>query len=130
MFKRSPTVNWWPTATGTRRHAVRGSRALCGLIPPAGWAERRAPFIEPACARCAVGRRMVPVTSTNVAAIGHNARTLVLNVAFHNGGRYRYFAVPRAVFEALLVAESVGSALAQIVKDGGYRFVKLADKAA
>jgi len=129
MVTRRPTVQWWPTATGTRRHAIRGRRALCGLVRET-WTEHRAPFVAATCARCAVGRRMVPVISTNVATIGHNAKTQILDVTFHHGGHYRYYGVPRAVFDAILVAESVGSTLAHLVKDGGYRFEQVTEGAA
>jgi hypothetical protein len=99
--------------------------ALCGLKPKALWSEHRAPLVEHACARCLRTRRAVRVVSSNVATLAHNAVTERLDVTFHNGGHYRYTGVPRAVFQQLLEAPSVGSALAQLVKDGGYPFVKV-----
>ena len=125
----TPTIQWWPTAAGLRRHAVLGERSLCGITPRHGWAEHRAPLVETQCARCLRARRPIPVVSSNVLTIGHSALTLDLDVTFHNGGRYRYLGVPRAIFEDLLRAPSVGSALATLVKDGGYRFVKWAPEA-
>ena len=57
---------------------------------------------------------MIPVTSSNVEAIGYAAGDLYVD--FRSGARYRYRAVPRATFEQLLETDSVGKALNANVK--------------
>lgn len=57
---------------------------------------------------------LVPVTSSNVAAVGHRGTDLF--VRFRNGGLYRYEAVPAEVFRRLLAAESPGKFLNAEVK--------------
>lgn len=46
------------------------------------------------------------VTSSNIKAVAHDGEDLYIQ--FNYGGTYRYDSVPRSVFDALLVAESVG----------------------
>lgn len=46
---------------------------------------------------------MQPVTSTNVAAVGYDAATRTMRVAFQSGGVYDYFDVNPALFEQLLL---------------------------
>lgn len=71
---------------------------------------------------------MVPVTSTNVKAVGYHDGTLV--VAFHKdkrgkgGGLYHYFAVPPTVYHELLKSPSKGSFIHQMVK-GKYAHRKI-----
>lgn len=69
---------------------------------------------------------MVPVLSSNVAAIGFDARTSTLFVRFHNGARvYRYRGVPAAVYQAFLAAPSKGRFLSQFIK-GFYPYARVA----
>lgn len=46
---------------------------------------------------------MQPVTSTNVAAVGYDAATRTMRVAFQSGGVYDYFDVNPALFEQMLL---------------------------
>ena len=46
---------------------------------------------------------MQPVTSTNVAAVGYDAATRIMRVAFQSGGVYDYFDVNPALFEQMLL---------------------------
>jgi hypothetical protein len=69
--------------------------------------------------------QMVPVDSSNVAAIGYSSVEQVLVVDFHNGGHYRYFQVPIGVFEAFLAAPSKGRFLNWEIK-GTYDFEHVA----
>lgn len=66
----------------------------------------------------------VPVSSSNVAAVGYDADTQELEVAFKSGGVYRYHGVPAGVAAALMDANSIGSYLAGNIK-GVYRHEKL-----
>jgi hypothetical protein len=49
---------------------------------------------------------MQSIQSSNIKAIGWDADTLAID--FHNGRRYKYTGVPKAVFDGMLAAESVG----------------------
>jgi hypothetical protein len=49
-----------------------------------------------------------PVSSSSIASIGYSPLA-VLEVEFRSGAVYRYFAVPRAAYEALVASESKGS---------------------
>jgi hypothetical protein len=51
---------------------------------------------------------MIPVTSSNLKAVGYDAFTQELQVEFQNGGAYIYSAVPVEIFNALMEAKSVG----------------------
>jgi hypothetical protein len=50
-----------------------------------------------------------PVSSSVIESIGYDDKERVLEVKFRNGRVYQYFLVPRATFEKLMRAESVGS---------------------
>lgn len=49
-----------------------------------------------------------PVSSSNIASIGHEGSTDILEVEFHKSGVYRFFNVPAAVYDALMAAPSHG----------------------
>ena len=48
------------------------------------------------------------VQSSSIASVSYDGATSVLEVEFVNGSVYRYFGVPRSVYEAFLGAESLG----------------------
>lgn len=50
---------------------------------------------------------MIPVTSTNLKAIGYDENTSTLRIEFHSG-TYEYLNVPIQVFESLLNSSSKG----------------------
>lgn len=52
--------------------------------------------------------RRTSVSSSSIASVGFTAESS-LDVEFRNGTMYRYFMVPRAVFDALMASESKGS---------------------
>lgn len=64
------------------------------------------------------------VSSDNIASIGYDEPTQVLEVEFLNGGIYHYFNVPSAVHDALMAAPSHGIYLNTYVK-GQYQYQKL-----
>jgi hypothetical protein len=66
----------------------------------------------------------VPVQSTNIKSVGHDSRTLTLEVEFHDGDIYQYFDVPQAVHAELLQSSSVGKFFGSQIK-GQYRYAKL-----
>jgi hypothetical protein len=57
-----------------------------------------------------------PVTSSNVASVGYDDATETLEVEFKNGAIYQYYNVPRAVYDAMLQATSVGQFLNATIK--------------
>jgi len=65
----------------------------------------------------------VPVTSSNIEAIGYDEETMTLRIWFKNGA-YDYENVPPADFENLKLAKSPGSIFASNIK-GKYSFKKV-----
>ncbi len=59
----------------------------------------------------------IPVSSTNVASIGYDVDTQVLEVEFVNGGVYQYMNVPQEAFDEFQSASSKGTYLAQNIKN-------------
>jgi hypothetical protein len=65
-----------------------------------------------------------PVVSSNVASIGYNAETYVLEVEFSNGHIYQYFDVPQNVYTEIMSAASIGSYLNSYVRRE-YRYTRI-----
>jgi len=57
------------------------------------------------------------VSSSNIASVGYDPESQVLEVEFHGGGVYRYSSVPARVYDAFLRAPSKGSYFHSHVKD-------------
>ena len=69
--------------------------------------------------------RLLPVESTNIAAVGYDGATSRLYVKFvASGYTYVYYGVPKAVFEGLLDADSKGRFLNAEIK-GAYDYRRL-----
>ncbi len=66
----------------------------------------------------------VPVQSSNLASIGYDISTSILEIEFRNGSVYQYYSVPAQVHEGLMNAGSKGSYFHQNIKNGGYAFSK------
>jgi len=60
----------------------------------------------------------VHVQSASLASVGYDPQHGVLEVEFRNGRQYRYFAVPRRLFEALMSSSSKGAFLNTHIKSG------------
>ncbi|TYP84659.1 KTSC domain-containing protein [Blastococcus xanthinilyticus] len=58
----------------------------------------------------------VPVSSSNIASVGYDASSLLLEVEFSNGRVYHYFDVAEMHFDALVSAGSVGGYFNQNIK--------------
>jgi len=65
---------------------------------------------------------MVPVTSSNLSAVGYENSTLF--VSFNYGGLYSYDNVPQSEHRALMAATSHGSYFAAHIKNS-YRCTKI-----
>jgi hypothetical protein len=60
---------------------------------------------------------MIPVDSSNLAAVGYDLNQAVLRIEFKNGRAYEYYDVPKYIFDELMTAESKGGyAAANIYK--------------
>lgn len=66
----------------------------------------------------------LPFTSSNISAIRYDVEQSLLEVEFHNGGRYHYYDVPEHVSQAFEHAESKGVFLARNIK-GHFRYGKV-----
>ena len=64
-----------------------------------------------------------PIASSNLATVGYDAESYVLEVEFTNGHVYQYFDVPETVFQELLTAGSPGNYLNTQVKPN-YRYAR------
>lgn len=67
---------------------------------------------------------MIPVQSSQIAAIGFDEPTLTLAITFVKGGVYHYLGVSRNQFEALRDASSIGSAFYRMIK-GRYEYQRI-----
>ncbi len=66
-----------------------------------------------------------PVSSTNLASVGYDASSAVLEVEFNHGGVYQYSGVPEEIHQGLMSAGSHGSYFDQFVKKAGYAYAKV-----
>lgn len=64
------------------------------------------------------------VDSSNVASVGHDPDSEILEVKFHNGGIYHYSGVPRAVYGEFMAADSKGTFLNARIK-GTYPYKRV-----
>ena len=65
------------------------------------------------------------VTSSNIASIGYDASSMILEVEFHSGAVYQYYDVPESLFEGLMSADSHGRYLNEFIKKGGFRYARI-----
>ena len=71
---------------------------------------------------------MIPLTSSNIVAIGYSELRKLLFVRYKGGQLYQYVDVEQEVFDNALVAASIGSYIATAIK-GKYSFSKVDDLA-
>lgn len=64
------------------------------------------------------------VTSSNIASIGYDPASSVLEVEFVNGSIYQYRSVPQYIHDALMTASSHGSYLNREIK-GKYSYLQI-----
>lgn len=68
---------------------------------------------------------MVPVSSSNLRAVGYDTATQTLRITFIGSGVYEYFGVPASVHAGLMAANSHGSYFDTHIKKGPYRYRKV-----
>jgi hypothetical protein len=66
----------------------------------------------------------VPVSSSNIVAIGYDPDSQTLEIEFKGGALYQYFSVPQSEYESLLNASSIGSYFHANIKNR-YQFSKV-----
>jgi len=66
----------------------------------------------------------VPVQSTNIKEVGHDPKSLTLEIEFQDGNLYQYFDVPQAVRAEFMQAASLGKFFSMQIK-GQYRYAKV-----
>ena len=59
---------------------------------------------------------MIPVNSSSISAIGYDADTMTLRLAFRTGGMYEYHAVPESIVRQLMSAPSKGKYYSRNIK--------------
>jgi hypothetical protein len=70
--------------------------------------------------------RRYRVKSSSIVSVGYDAKNAILELEFGEGRLYQYFDVPRATYEALLRAPSVGRFVNTGIK-GVFRCLPLKD---
>lgn len=65
------------------------------------------------------------VSSSNIASIGYDSMSQILEIEFLNGSIYQYYDVPEALYEGLMAADSHGKYLNEFIKRGGYSYTKV-----
>lgn len=67
----------------------------------------------------------VGVNSSNLASVGYEPASRVLEIEFRKGGIYQYFNVSPAVYQQLMGASSLGRYHARFIK-WCYRYLRIA----
>lgn len=67
---------------------------------------------------------LIPVSSSNIAAVGYEEGSMTLTVEFLSGTVYQYFDVSSQVYQELMAAGSVGTYFSQNIRNN-YRYTKL-----
>ena len=57
------------------------------------------------------------VNSSSLASVGYSPEVSTLEIEFHHGASYQYFAVPQHIFDGLLAAASKGAYFNEHIKD-------------
>jgi hypothetical protein len=67
----------------------------------------------------------LPVNSSELASIGFDAASRILEVEFRSGGIYQYSGVSQSVYSQLMSAQSHGFFFNEYVKKAGYPYVRV-----
>lgn len=65
------------------------------------------------------------VSSSNIASIGYDAMSEILEVEFNNGAVYQYYNVPKRLYNGLMEADSKGRYFDAYIKKGGFRYSRV-----
>ncbi len=105
------------------RRSLGATLAILWLAEP-GLLAGTADFVTRDAAPAAVAIQRARVQSSSLASIGHHREAGVLEIEFRSGAIYRYFGVPRVVFERLVRAPSKGRHFARHIR-GRYKFERM-----
>ena len=64
------------------------------------------------------------VESSNLASVGYDEKSQILEIEFNHGGVYQYFDVPTEEYESLMSADSLGSYFYHNIRND-YEYAKL-----
>jgi hypothetical protein len=65
------------------------------------------------------------IESTSIRSVGYEPQNSTLEIEFLHGGVYRYFDVPRLVYEQLMAAESKGAGFHEFIRSGRYKYSRV-----
>lgn len=65
------------------------------------------------------------VSSSNIASIGYDSDSRVLEVEFLRGAVYQYYDVPQSIYDGLMAADSHGKYFVAYIKKGGYHYAQV-----
>ena len=68
---------------------------------------------------------MIPVSSSDISAIGYNSEAAILQVDFIKSGSYEFHGVPEDVYDGFMAASSKGKYFNEMIKKAGYSYAKL-----
>ena len=57
------------------------------------------------------------VESSVIRSVGYEQATAILEIEFQTDRKYRYFAVPRSIYQGLMAAPSAGTYFNQHIRD-------------
>ena len=60
---------------------------------------------------------MIPVSSSDLSAVGYDFASETLTIEFNSGGLYEYYGVPQNIYEGLMSASSKGKFFHRFIKD-------------
>lgn len=60
---------------------------------------------------------MIPVSSSNLSAVGYDDVSGTLTIEFNDGGLYEYHNVPQAIYEGLMSSTSKGQYFHRFIRD-------------
>lgn len=104
-------ATWMPYQVGQAR-----AQGALRMPSPDQTSAAGTPYAEPAPSVKAKPIPMVPVTSSNIAAVGFDGKSGTLAVQFSSGSTYYYAGVTEAQATEFLQAESVGSHFARHIR--------------
>ncbi|MBC7771937.1 MAG: KTSC domain-containing protein [Pyrinomonadaceae bacterium] len=68
--------------------------------------------------------KLQPVESSAVTHMGYDATAKVVRVIYAGGGVYDYLGVPQSVYTRILLADSIGAAINELLKRYPYQQIR------
>ena len=65
------------------------------------------------------------LSSTSIATAAYDPSTCTLDIRFHTGRHYRYFAVPAQIYQELLAADSKGRYFNQHIRAASFPYHRI-----